>query len=205
MATVVTLYIKPEFLAGVSPIVIDGTVNWTAQLISEKITVTSQVLFSLLPLKHFLAHSLSIQVTVNLPKTQLDINVMAALACWILCMVKTGERAAGVRHSRSWKFCCQSLNWQPTLKSQISLHSSFFPSNHSHSPSVRLCPVIHFFHTQIRRFKRSDWRENIIIIVALRHLTSSKSILAGLLNDIIMLLTVFGHWLSGQKWDDLSV
>lgn len=78
MATVVTLYIKPKLFASVSPIMIDGTVNWTAQLISKKITVTSPVLFSLSPLKHFLAHSLSIQATVNLPKTQLDINIMAA-------------------------------------------------------------------------------------------------------------------------------
>lgn len=100
MATVVTLYIKPEFLASVSPIMIDGTVNQTAQLISKKITVTSLVLFSLLPLKHFLAQSLSIQVTVNLPRTQLDINIMAARSRSILTMVKTSGCAAGVHHKQ---------------------------------------------------------------------------------------------------------
>lgn len=63
MATVVTLYIKPKFLVGVSPVMIDGTVNQTAQLISKKIT-TSQVLFFSLASKTLVAHSLSIQVTV---------------------------------------------------------------------------------------------------------------------------------------------
>lgn len=63
MATVVTLYIKPTFLASVSPVMIDGTANQTAQLISKKITVTSQVVFSLWSLNHCLAHSLNIQVT----------------------------------------------------------------------------------------------------------------------------------------------
>lgn len=72
-------------------------------------------------------------------------------------------------------------------------------SNHSHSPSVSVCLVIHFFHIDIRRFKRSDQGENIIVTVALRHPTSCKSPLAGLLNDIIVCLTVFGHWLSGVK------
>ena len=100
MATVVTLYIKPEFSASVSPIMTDGTVSSTAQLISKKITETSQVLFSLLLLKKFFAHSLSIQVTVNWPKTQLDINIMAARSYWILCTVKAGGRAAGVCHKQ---------------------------------------------------------------------------------------------------------
>lgn len=45
MVTAVTLYIKPKFLVSVSPVMIDGTVNQTAQLISKMITVTSQVLF----------------------------------------------------------------------------------------------------------------------------------------------------------------
>lgn len=63
MATVVTLYIKPKFLVGVSLVMIDGTVNQTAQLISKKIT-TSQVLFFSLASETLVAHSLSIQVTV---------------------------------------------------------------------------------------------------------------------------------------------
>lgn len=118
MATVVTLYIKPEFLASVSPIMIDGTVNWTAQLISKMITVTLQVLFSHLPLKHFLAHSLSIQVTVNLPKTQLDINIMAAWSCSILFMVKRSGRAAGVRHQHELEILLPKS--QLAAQSQIS-------------------------------------------------------------------------------------
>lgn len=63
MATVVTLYIKPTFLASVSPAMIDGTATQTAQLISKETTVTSQVVFSLWSLNHCLSHSWSIQVT----------------------------------------------------------------------------------------------------------------------------------------------
>lgn len=51
MATVITLYIKPKFLARVSPAMIDGTVNQTAHIISKKITVTSLGLFSPLAFK----------------------------------------------------------------------------------------------------------------------------------------------------------
>lgn len=138
MATVVTLYIKPKFLASVSPVMIDDTVIQTAQLISEKITVTSQVLFSLVPLQHCLAHSLSIQVTVQFAKKpKLDINIVAARSSSILCMVKTGGRVAGVRHKQELEILLPKSGL--AAQSQISLHSSSFISNHSHSPSVSLC------------------------------------------------------------------
>lgn len=203
MATVVVLYIKPGFLASVSPTMIDGTVNQTAQLISTKITETSQVLFSLLPVKHFLAHSLSIQITVNLPKTQLDSNIMAARWCSILCMVKTSGRAAGVRHKQppGAPLPKPRLAAQPPI-SQIS-NLSPLELFHSKPLSLSLC-ASRPHDSEVRRLKRPDWGENRIVIVAPRQLTSCKSILAGLLNDIIMFLTVFGHWLSGQKWDDLG-
>lgn len=114
-------------------------------------------------------------------------------------MVKTGGHAAGVRHKQELEILLpkSGLAAQP----QISLHSSLFPSNHPHATSAGLCHVIPLFQTESRRFRRSDWGENITVIVALRHLTSCKSILAGRFPDIIVCLTVFGHWLSGWKWD----
>lgn len=177
MATVVPLYIKPEYFSQCVtdrdwwPSQTDGSAN----LWKDYSNFTSFI-FPLLPLKHFLAHSLGIQVTVNLPKPQLDINIMAARWGWILCMVKTSGGAAGGRRKQEQ---------EPTSPLAAPPHiSNLSPLRLFHfkplSPSVCLCLVIHFFHTEIRRFHWSDWGENIIVIVALRHLTSCKSSLAGL-------------------------
>lgn len=152
MATVTHVYIKPEFFRQCVtdhdwwPSQLDGSAN-----LQKDYSNFTQVLFSLLPLKHFLAHSLSIQVTVNLPKTPTILISWPLRWGSILCMVKTSGRACRCTpRAGAANPAAKGSTGRPVSSSDLSPLQTTSPS-----PSVRLCPVIHFFHTEIRRFRKA--------------------------------------------------